>query len=653
MDVLKKVQKHLRTGKIEYVLVDFFDTLVHRDLGKAERCALAADRICSAYGITDAYAQAVLRIRIESEAFAERAFGRAYTYRQVTDEMLRRMKHANLISQDTDGEGFYHSLLEIEQAVEMAHLYPDARMQRVLRDLLDKGVRVAVVSDYALGKQSLEAYLAHVGIGTSFADIFVSCDCGVTKAEGTLYDHVLQTLQVAPAQCLMIGDDLHSDVQMPQNKGIFAIYMPWREAKERMQAALPSSHEKWPDVQLPTAPRGLDAYAIALYAFCDKLYLSLVRDGHDRVWFLSREGQALKAYFDLYLKAKGLQGIRTEYLYVSRLSTYLPSLAPVQKETFSLFWGKPLSSLLECLHTEKELAAQILAQFPQDHIFNKRDLPRLWANGSFAAAYEKTRMQQRQAFAAYLADEGMSGSDRVAVCDVGWSGTMQDHISAVLGEQTRVQGYYLGLVGRTLRSDPAHSPKHGLLFDAYDLERSVYAYWSFDHTFFERLLCADHGATERYCIKDGKAQPVLCDLEGERDMHAMISPAHQSIEKHFLALCRAFTPGQAQEYEHALARAYLRGIATLTRREMRLQRRLLLCQYENFIIMRQGKEYAGKRLTLANAWAQRHRYLHRSLLSDPASLLTAARVLTNERLYLPARIVRCRAAKMILKWRAK
>ena len=103
MDVLKKVQKHLRTGKIEYVLVDFFDTLVHRDLGKAERCALAADRICSAYGIADAYAQAVLRIRIESEAFAERAFGRAYTYRQVTDEMLRRMKHANLIAQDTDG----------------------------------------------------------------------------------------------------------------------------------------------------------------------------------------------------------------------------------------------------------------------------------------------------------------------------------------------------------------------------------------------------------------------------------------------------------------------------------------------------------------------------------------------------------------------
>lgn len=653
MRVLKKVQKHLRTGKIEYVLLDFFDTLVHRSASKTQICTCVAAQVCKIFGVSDAYAQAILRMRVESESFAERAFGRAYTYRQVTDEMLRRMKHADLIAQDADKEDFYRSLLAIEQAVEMAHLYPDARMQRVLRDLLEKGVRVAVVSDYALGKQSLEAYLAHVGISAHFAGIFVSCDCGMTKADGTLYDHVLQSLQVASGQCLMIGDDLHSDVQMPQSKGIFAIYLPWRAKRERTQVALQDLPEKCSDVQLPIAPKGLDAYAFALYAFCDKLYLSLVRDGHDRVWFLSREGQALKAYFDLYLKAKGLQGIRTQYLYVSRLSTYLPSLAPAPKETFSLFWGKPLGSLLECLHIEKDLAAQILAQFPQDHLFVERDLPRLWANGSFAAAYEEARVQQRQAFAAYLADEGLCDSDRVAVCDVGWSGTMQDHISAVLGERTRVCGYYLGLTDRTLRSDPTHSPKQGLLFDAYDLDRSLYAYWSFDHNFFERLLCANHGATERYCIKDGKAQPVLCDYEGERDMHAMISPAHQSIEKHFLALCRAYAPGQAQQYEHALARAYLRGIAALTSREQELQRRLLLCQYENFIIMRQGKEHAAKRLTLSNAWAQRHRYLHRSLLSDPASLLTASRVLTNERLYLPARIVRRRAANLILKGRAK
>jgi len=163
MDVLKKVQKHLRTGKIEYVLVDFFDTLVHRDLGKGERCALAADRICSAYGITDVYAQAVLRIRVESEAFAERAFGRAYTYRQVTNEMLRRMKHADLIAQDTDGEDFYHSLLEIEQAVEMAHLYPDARMQMVLRDLLDSGrfATVRLTEIFRQAQQSLIVTNAH------------------------------------------------------------------------------------------------------------------------------------------------------------------------------------------------------------------------------------------------------------------------------------------------------------------------------------------------------------------------------------------------------------------------------------------------------------------------------------------------------------
>ncbi|MBQ7380193.1 MAG: HAD hydrolase-like protein [Clostridia bacterium] len=639
--------------KIEYVLFDFFDTLLHRSIGKAQINAHLAAKVCRELEIPEDKEQALFRIRTESEVFAESVFGGAYGYRQITDEMLRRMKYAGLIEKDTDADRFYDTMLAMERSVEMTYLYPDTQMQTLLRYLTEHDVRIAIVSDYYLGSDTLALYLEHVGITAPFSYILVSCDKHETKASGGLYECALQDLQVSAAQCLMIGDNLYSDVQRAKEKGLHAIHVAWHD-KTKQSVMQPVISDKPYQLSMPTDPRGLEAYAIALYTFCDKLYLALKRDGHDRVWFLSREGQALRAYFDLYLETKQLGDISTAYLYVSRLSTYLPSLAPAPTERFALFYKKPLSRLLECLQMPKDVSAQILEKLGKDRVLKEHDMHLLWENELFLRTYEHARMQQKEAFSRYLADAGLLDCPcRVAICDVGWSGTMQDHIHAVLGKQTQVYGYYLGLTGRTLRSDQENSSKCGLLFDAYELDRSLYGYWSFDHTFFERLLCADHGATDRYQITDGVAQPVLHEYESERGMHAMMLPVHEKIKEHFKALCCSTEIGHAQTNEHAFADRYLRAIAKLNANEMKLQRQLLLCQYENFIIMRAGKDHAGRRLTLANAWAQRGKYLNRALITQPQNLLTASRVLINERLYFPAGLARRRAVRLILRGRAK
>jgi hypothetical protein len=165
-------------------------------------------------------------------------------------------------------------------------------------------------------------------------------------------------------------------------------------------------------------------------------------------------------------------------------------------------------------------------------------------------------------------------------------------------------------------------------------------------------LSADHAAVVEYEIKNGAASPVLREYESENGMYALVSPVQKQLEQSFTALCAAFEAGQTKDCEHALAHAYLQGIARLETKDLKLQRELLLRQYENFMIMKSGRDYSGKRLTLRYAWTQRTKYLNLAILTDARRMQIASRVLTNARLYGFAKAARKRAAKLTEKGRA-
>ena len=50
--------------------------------------------------------------------------------------------------------------------------------------------------------------------------LYLSSEVGLRKDTGDLYHHILATEQVTPQQILMIGDNEHSDVQIPSDMGI-------------------------------------------------------------------------------------------------------------------------------------------------------------------------------------------------------------------------------------------------------------------------------------------------------------------------------------------------------------------------------------------------------------------------------------------------
>ena len=83
--------------------------------------------------------------------------------------------------------------------------------------------RLAIISDAQ--RQFLEPELREVGLADLFETVVVSGDFGYRKPDPRLFEHALRLCGCAPAEALMIGDNLRRDVGGAQAAGIPAIWL--------------------------------------------------------------------------------------------------------------------------------------------------------------------------------------------------------------------------------------------------------------------------------------------------------------------------------------------------------------------------------------------------------------------------------------------
>lgn len=295
----------------------------------------------------------------------------------------------------------------------------------------------------------------------------------------------------------------------------------------------------------------LDLYsemAISLHFFIERLHHSLAETKTEQVFFLSREGQPLMRMFELFQARKG-QVATVHYLEASRRSTLLPSLAPLEQESFhTLFRQYRRMSLYEfmsslaledyCPQFGEELGLsnekihERLDDIPTSEIFAKlKGLP------GFRTVYEKERTGRRNAFLEYLFT--LSGGKlpcRFVVVDVGWKGTIQDNLFAILcrngiSSVNAVVGYYIGLV-----ADGASGPgneKHGLLFSRIGLRTPHFPIFNENRALFEILLAADHGSVARYTTDRDGARIVRDKFEEGEMLADKVFPVQRYLMRSF------------------------------------------------------------------------------------------------------------------------
>ena len=325
--------------------------------------------------------------------------------------------------------------------------------------------------------------------------------------------------------------------------------------------------------------------ATSLFYFIEVLHHTLLEQGVEQVYFLSREGQPLMRMFEMYRERVGGH-ITSHYLKVSRRSTLLPSLAPLAEENFeTLFRQYRRISLLEFLSSlgleaQMRSIAQALGlpvgaetrreeDFPSSSTFMAlKDLPQ------FQNLYESERFARRHAFVNYLSTLSDSKlPTRLVVVDVGWKGTIQDNLFALLCNNSdtpvnEVTGYYIGLVAQGAAGP--RNKKHGLLFSSVGTPSPKFRVFNENRALFEVVLAANHGSIVGYGTNaDGCAYAIHGEFEEGEMLTAEVFPMQRQLFKHFERLVAAMPPAgkdRLLSFEDVV-RAHARMVFNPTRRE--------------------------------------------------------------------------------------
>jgi hypothetical protein len=297
--------------------------------------------------------------------------------------------------------------------------------------------------------------------------------------------------------------------------------------------------------------------ATTLFYFIKRLHDALVEQEVGQVYFLSREGQPLKRMFDLYQNKVG-GSITSHYLEVSRRSTLLPSLKPLEEEGFQTLFRQyrriSLFEFLSSLGLEAQMRGIALAlglpegaEFTREEDFpTSQPFSALKALPLFNDLYESERLARSQAFIAYL--EELSGGTlpaRLVVVDVGWKGTIQDNLYGLLclkGDSPvqAVTGYYIGLVAAGA-SSPSND-KYGLLFSSVGVTSPKFRVFNENRALFEVMLAADHGSIVSYEISsDGSAHAIRGEFEEGEMLACEVFPVQHHIFEHFERLLRGIS----------------------------------------------------------------------------------------------------------------
>lgn len=326
--------------------------------------------------------------------------------------------------------------------------------------------------------------------------------------------------------------------------------------------------------------------ADSLMFFVGLLHRKLINNGVEQVFFLSREGQPLKRMFDLYCSRVGVR-VQSHYLEVSRRSTLLPSLASLSEEKFeTLFRQYRSMSMLEflssigletyCTELSESLgltaseAIQKVDDFPDSELFTQ-----LKALSVFKAVYDLERLSRRAAFMQYLSL--LSGGEipaNLIVVDVGWKGTIQDNLYALLCKESNssvksVTGYYIGLVAEGAVGP--NNRKNGLLFSVVDGPTPRFHVFNENRALFEILLAADHGSVASYEIDaNGKARAVHGSFDEKDMLEQLVFPVQRHIFERYNQILKAMTQGDNQQVSSLdeVARTHARLVFRPSRSEV-------------------------------------------------------------------------------------
>lgn len=489
--------------KASVISFDIYDTLLFRACGRPDKV----------------FEMVAEKNQIESVLFSK--------YRKEAEENARKESNngeitlediyrENILSKHYNTE----SLMATERILEENIIYANKDMFEVFQYAL-KNKRVILVSDMYLDANTILKALSVAGI-IGFSKLYLSSEIGKKKANGELFDYVLETEGINASKLLHIGDNYKSDFLIPQKKGITS-YLYFQTKKYRslgkpyLSNALIENKGNKEFNNSAYYNFGYKYFGPALYGYVSWIKKELDERGINKVFFLAREGQLIKKAFDI-IKGSGVYA--ETYLYASRRSLAVPAIATISSVD-AFIELRPIYKRVRVRDQFEKvgLSDQDFAKKPWfDKCKNKAfsDLSEAETNEIIEDLYieaKKVAQEELELLQEYLAQEGFNG--KCALVDLGWNGSMQRSIQEIMNYfhiDVDITGFFLAQRDEYYKNKDKIT-NYGYLFNYGEVSEKEKLLLNSGTNLLEILFTADHATTIKYQKVKDRVVPLFGEYE--------------------------------------------------------------------------------------------------------------------------------------------
>lgn len=217
-------------SKISTILFDLGDTLIHGNFTAGETQAVW-EEIYTRLILTEARdgieIPSLARLREAMTEHISRAM--AVIWKEKTEkeadilELFKAAFEAAGLPRAAEPD-FLRSVITLEQKLLYARIVEvGATAIPTLQELQRRGYRLGLVSNFCNLTDVVYLNLDRLGLLKYFDQTLLSCEAGWRKPSPYIYTAICEKMQVAPEDCLFIGDRLIEDVRGPQRAGMQAI----------------------------------------------------------------------------------------------------------------------------------------------------------------------------------------------------------------------------------------------------------------------------------------------------------------------------------------------------------------------------------------------------------------------------------------------
>ena len=427
------------------------------------------------------------------------------------------------------------ALKKAELFLESEFLYCSTTGHMLYKEAKRQNKKIYFISDMYLPTSFLKDLLKKNGYDVeSNNQIFVSAEHRVSKHNGKLFEHFLESENIDPSDCLHIGDNLHADIKQASAYNIDSLHANWAFVENQYKPykghfndyiarsitkhiTFPQHHDFLPEE--PYEKLGYQIWGPLIFGYMIWLANEIKKESVDTALFFARDADLIMDLYKTYF-LQYTPDLKMDFVYLSRASMLPLAFTdwPMHR-LWAAFGGKSERTIKEAMETLQIDIALHLDDVRQvgfssineiitksnehqmHHLINKLYQPVMLRSKELRQDYQK-----------YFQDFVQDAS-KIALVDIGWAGNIQAMFLRILGKDW-IDKDYIGLyLGTSSHTTPAMSPYvnfRGWIMsngDPKEVEDTLTSNGGVE--LLEFALTTNYGSTLGYKEDKGNIIPVL------------------------------------------------------------------------------------------------------------------------------------------------